>query len=427
MARGYPGAFGRAANALWIWLRLVRAVRAAVPARPPLAAAAPRPRCAARVLGLVRVLRRRRSASRCRRVVPAARLPARAHAGASRARPRREAAACCVRTWLPRCVAIVFLLGIPRRAQRRRLQRHRRRLRERDRRRPHGSRRAAVRRVPARRRIAATRTARSPTPLTCRSRRCWPWRGTLGRPAGRTRRGRRRSISAARCCCGCSAAGSRGRELGLLLAYLWVTYPFTLLVANSGANDALVALLVLAALLVAGAAGGARRAGGAAGLTKFAPLALAPLFATYRSSGDGVGVGGHDAGGVRGRDRASCSRRWTSDAVLGPHARLPGRTATRRSRSGACYDLRRSAGAPSQARGGAPRRGRRVRAAAARPSDAGRAGRRRADRAPAARGPLVLPLPRLVRCRSCWVALLTPAQDAGSARSSRRAAAASPG
>ena len=72
----------------------------------------------------------------------------------------------------------------------------------------------------------------------------------------------------------------RGRELGLLFAYLWMTYPFTLLVANSGANDALVALLVLAARC-------SRRRGRSlvaalialAGLTKFAPLALAPLFA----------------------------------------------------------------------------------------------------------------------------------------------------
>ena len=55
------------------------------------------------------------------------------------------------------------------------------------------------------------------------------------------------------------------------------------MVANSGANDALVALLVLAALLVATrpAARGALIA--LAGLTKLAPLALAPLFVTYRT------------------------------------------------------------------------------------------------------------------------------------------------
>ncbi len=74
----------------------------------------------------------------------------------------------------------------------------------------------------------------------------------------------------------------RGPELGLLLAYLWMTYPFTLMVANSGSNDALVALLVLAALLAASrpAARGALVA--LAGLTKLAPLALVPLFAAHR-------------------------------------------------------------------------------------------------------------------------------------------------
>ncbi len=73
----------------------------------------------------------------------------------------------------------------------------------------------------------------------------------------------------------------RGRELGLLFAYLWMTYPFTLLVANSGANDSLVTLLVLAAVLAAARPVARGALAALAGLTKFAPLALAPLFATY--------------------------------------------------------------------------------------------------------------------------------------------------
>src|SRR5215210_4309711 len=77
----------------------------------------------------------------------------------------------------------------------------------------------------------------------------------------------------------------RGPDLGLLLAYLWLSYPFTLLVANSGANDALPALLVLVALLVATRPVARGAAIAVAGLTKFAPLALAPLFATYRMRG----------------------------------------------------------------------------------------------------------------------------------------------
>ena len=51
----------------------------------------------------------------------------------------------------------------------------------------------------------------------------------------------------------------RGPELGALLAYAWATFPFTLLVANSNANDGLVALLVTARDARAGAAGRARR------------------------------------------------------------------------------------------------------------------------------------------------------------------------
>jgi hypothetical protein len=78
-----------------------------------------------------------------------------------------------------------------------------------------------------------------------------------------------------------------GRRLGdgaggLLLPYLWMTFPFTLMVANSGANDALVALLVLTALLTASKPGVRGALVALAGLTKLAPLALAPLFAAYR-------------------------------------------------------------------------------------------------------------------------------------------------
>jgi hypothetical protein len=72
-----------------------------------------------------------------------------------------------------------------------------------------------------------------------------------------------------------------GPELGIALAYAWVTYPFTLFLANTNANDGLVAVLVLAALLVASSAPARGALTALAGLTKFAPLALAPLFATY--------------------------------------------------------------------------------------------------------------------------------------------------
>jgi hypothetical protein len=77
----------------------------------------------------------------------------------------------------------------------------------------------------------------------------------------------------------------RGPTLGVLLAYSWVAFPFTLFSLESNSNDTLVAVVVLAALLaasyrssVATLSRGCLAA--LAGLTKFAPLALAPLLAT---------------------------------------------------------------------------------------------------------------------------------------------------
>ncbi len=78
----------------------------------------------------------------------------------------------------------------------------------------------------------------------------------------------------------------RGPTLGVALAYAWVSYPFTLFALESNSNDTLVAVLVLAAVLAAGyrskLALGARGAMAAlAAMTKFAPLALAPVLATH--------------------------------------------------------------------------------------------------------------------------------------------------
>jgi hypothetical protein len=62
-----------------------------------------------------------------------------------------------------------------------------------------------------------------------------------------------------------------------VLAYAWASYPFTLWTLSSNTNDALVALLLVVALLVITSAPARGVAGALAGLTKFAPLALAPL------------------------------------------------------------------------------------------------------------------------------------------------------
>ncbi len=74
----------------------------------------------------------------------------------------------------------------------------------------------------------------------------------------------------------------RGPSLGVLLAYLWLAFPFTLYVLAMNANDALVAALLVAALLVAARPGARGAAVALAGLTKLAPLALVPLFALHR-------------------------------------------------------------------------------------------------------------------------------------------------
>ncbi len=82
----------------------------------------------------------------------------------------------------------------------------------------------------------------------------------------------------------------RGPTLGVALAYAWVAYPFTLYALESNSNDSLVGALVLAAVLAASyrsrlAVAGRGVLAALAGLTKFAPLALAPVLATHGLSG----------------------------------------------------------------------------------------------------------------------------------------------
>ncbi len=75
----------------------------------------------------------------------------------------------------------------------------------------------------------------------------------------------------------------RGLRVGIVLAYLWASYPFTFFVLMSNSNDALVALLIVASLLAIRFSAARGVLGAMAGLTKFAPLGLAPLL------GRGVG------------------------------------------------------------------------------------------------------------------------------------------
>ncbi len=110
----------------------------------------------------------------------------------------------------------------------------------------------------------------------------WPWQGTWD------------DLAAAHAVAGvfdvlCAGLlyliGRRLRDnvLGVVLAYAWLAFPFTIYVTNSGSNDAIPAALVLAAIWLHRRPVARGAFSLAAGLTKFAPLALLPLFA-----GDGL-------------------------------------------------------------------------------------------------------------------------------------------
>jgi len=73
----------------------------------------------------------------------------------------------------------------------------------------------------------------------------------------------------------------RGPSTGVVLAYAWAAYPFTAFALECNSNDGLVAVLVLAALLAATAPAARGAFAALAGLAKFAPLALAPLLAFH--------------------------------------------------------------------------------------------------------------------------------------------------
>jgi hypothetical protein len=81
--------------------------------------------------------------------------------------------------------------------------------------------------------------------------------------------------------------GRGGTELGVLLCFGWAACPYTAYVLESNTNDALVALTLAAALLCLTSAGARGITLALSAMTKFAPLALGPLFATYGATDGG--------------------------------------------------------------------------------------------------------------------------------------------
>ncbi len=73
--------------------------------------------------------------------------------------------------------------------------------------------------------------------------------------------------------------GRGGRDLGIVLAFAWVAYPYTAFALQANSNDSLVAALLIWSLAAFASPVARSSLLAVATLVKFAPLALAPLFA----------------------------------------------------------------------------------------------------------------------------------------------------
>jgi hypothetical protein len=79
--------------------------------------------------------------------------------------------------------------------------------------------------------------------------------------------------------------GPAGRRLAATLAFAWAAYPYTAYALESNSNDTLVAMLLAATLVLLARPAARGVLSALAGLSKFAPLVLAPMLATYRPAG----------------------------------------------------------------------------------------------------------------------------------------------
>jgi hypothetical protein len=81
--------------------------------------------------------------------------------------------------------------------------------------------------------------------------------------------------------------GRLGTELGIVLCFAWAACPYTAYALESNTNDALVSLGLVASLLCLTSAIPRGITLGLTSMTKFAPLALGPLFATFGATARG--------------------------------------------------------------------------------------------------------------------------------------------
>lgn len=107
--------------------------------------------------------------------------------------------------------------------------------------------------------------------------------------------------------------GPSGRKLAATLAFGWAAYPYTAYALESNSNDTLVAALLVATLLALSRPIARGAVAALATLTKFAPVLLAPMLATYSPAGGGAAV--PHSGGRRRRPS-----RLGRSAVTGPAA-----------------------------------------------------------------------------------------------------------
>jgi len=110
--------------------------------------------------------------------------------------------------------------------------------------------------------------------------------------------------------------GPAGRKLAAGLAFGWAAYPYTAYALESNSNDTFVGALLVAALLALARPAARGVFAALATLTKFAPVALAPMFATCAPPAGGT------VGGTAPEDALATAGGGGSPAVTGPAGRV---------------------------------------------------------------------------------------------------------